>query len=276
MTDTYPDECAKYALLQVNSSKHFKQLKDAGSGLYVGEVKILKDGEQINAYEWRGLAWEKRLANWYAGDSVFEPGVYDHLYDIRIAGKDSEVKRLPYNEQWSFEETASLFCARENIPTEKHIPQIVNFLKSKIKPKSVPQRKAPSNIPMRTFLYFDSVSIMGPQKKLCEFRPETDADTLNALCQSLSTLTQPTEKCLLLLKQLLTSMEMSKVFPAVDLFRIFLLNDASYTDFTKATGNPLKPLLTFLAAKDAPNAVHLLSLRCLCNLFKNCSFVATK
>lgn len=198
------------------------------------------------------------------------------MFDIRIAGKDSEVKRLPYNEQWSFEETASLFCARENIPSEKHIPQIVNFLKSKIKPKPVPQRKAPQNIPMRTFLYFDSVSIMGPQKKLLEFRPETDVETLRALCQSLCTLSQPSEKCVLLLKQLLTSMDVSRVFPAVDLYRVFLLNDASYTDFTKASGSPLKPLLTFLAANDAPNAVHLLSLRCLCNLFKNCSFVASK
>jgi hypothetical protein len=63
----------------------------------------------------------------------------------------------------------------------------------------------------------------------------------------------------------------AKVFPSIDLYRIYLLHPDSTVEFTKSDmgASQIANLLSFLGNKQAPAAVHMLTLRAMCNLFKN-------
>ncbi len=72
------------------------------------------------------------------------------------------------------------------------------------------------------------------------------------------------------MKQLL-DFPVAKVFPCIDLYRLYLIHPDSTAEFTKSDmgAQQIGVLISFLTNKQAPSAVHLLSLRALCNLFKN-------
>lgn len=78
----------------------------------------------------------------------------------------------------------------------------------------------------------------------------------------------------------LMSFPKAKVFPCLDLYRCFLAHPCSVENFNASDAGSyyLSVLLSTLTDKDAPKASALLSLRCVCNLFKNASsqFVARK
>lgn len=63
----------------------------------------------------------------------------------------------------------------------------------------------------------------------------------------------------------------AKVFPSIDLYRIYLLHSDSTVEFTKSDmgASQIANLISFLGNKQAPSAVHMLTIRAMCNLFKN-------
>lgn len=63
----------------------------------------------------------------------------------------------------------------------------------------------------------------------------------------------------------------TKVFPSIDLYRIYLLHPDSTVEFTKSDmgASQIATLCSFLGNKQAPVAVQMLTLRAMCNLFKN-------
>ena len=60
-----------------------------------------------------------------------------------------------------------------------------------------------------------------------------------------------------------------KVFPAVDLYRLFLMHPSSAVHYNGADAGAtyISLLSAFLVMKDAPNPVIMLTLRALANLF---------
>ena len=138
-----------------------------------------------------------------------------------------------------------------------------------------------SVIPFTTNIFFDQVKIEPPQKKILEFNAElnklVDKDLIyfESCCKVLS---QPQyyhsssvgpasieviKKCL--------EFPADKLFPALDLYRIFLLHPNSSEGFSGADSGFvfLSILLSPLLDPNAPKANIMLALRCLCNLFKN-------
>jgi hypothetical protein len=136
-------------------------------------------------------------------------------------------------------------------------------------------------IPFTTNIFFDQVKIEPPQKKILEFNAELnklfDKDLIyfESCCKVLS---QPQyyhsssvgpasieviKKCL--------EFPADKLFPALDLYRIFLLHPNSSEGFSGADSGFvfLSILLSPLLDPNAPKANIMLALRCLCNLFKN-------
>lgn len=72
------------------------------------------------------------------------------------------------------------------------------------------------------------------------------------------------------LRELLTY-PVPKLFPCIDLYRIFLLHPQSNVEFTRSDmgSKEMAMLLGFLGEKGAPNAVYMLTLRAMANLFAN-------
>lgn len=71
--------------------------------------------------------------------------------------------------------------------------------------------------------------------------------------------------------QNLLEFPIAKVFPCVDLYRIYLCHPDSTVEFTKSDmgAAQIANLLSYLGNKQAPSSVHMLTLRAMCNLFKN-------
>ena len=87
------------------------KLEETCDGLFDGEIKLMSTDGKVSAFEWKKDKWSRILsANFYQGDSIFEPGEYDFIFDVQIEGK---LLKLPCNKHWSLDETAQLFCARE-------------------------------------------------------------------------------------------------------------------------------------------------------------------
>jgi len=69
----------------------------------------------------------------------------------------------------------------------------------------------------------------------------------------------------------LLHLPLDKAFPAMDLFRIYLLHPTSYEPFAASdAGAPyIQAMLGFISEPQHPKALVMLALRGLCNLFKN-------
>mmetsp|Transcript_40455 Transcript_40455/g.29129 ORF Transcript_40455/g.29129 Transcript_40455/m.29129 type:complete len:98 (+) Transcript_40455:1144-1437(+) len=62
-----------------------------------------------------------------------------------------------------------------------------------------------------------------------------------------------------------------RVFPVMDIYRAFLIHPMSVSHYNGSDAGAyyISLILAFLADSSAPKATHMLSLRALCNLFKN-------
>ena len=71
------------------------------------------------------------------------------------------------------------------------------------------------------------------------------------------------------MKELL-NFPIAKVFPCLDLWRIYLLHAASQLDFNKsdAGAGTTFGTIRFLTDKNAPATVQMLTLRAMCNWFR--------
>jgi hypothetical protein len=108
---------------------------------------------------------QETIKKHYEGDSQFIAGEYDHIFDVEIG--TGEVKKLPFNKNSDYQEAASKFCLRENLPL-KHAPLIIHHLKANSKQKE-PLRNYPKCVPLKTHLLFDQLNVLGPKNKIIEF-----------------------------------------------------------------------------------------------------------
>jgi hypothetical protein len=133
---------------------------------------------------------------------------------------------------------------------------------------------------MRTSLFYDTVKIEGPKKKILEFNAThnfMDAKELKVF-ESLCGVLENKDKYYNTkindyMSQLLTKLiglPIDIVFPCLDLYRIFLCHpDGSchYKKFEEGVGH-IYTLTTPLMDQNAADPAKMLALRCLCNLFK--------
>jgi len=133
---------------------------------------------------------------------------------------------------------------------------------------------------MRQYLNYDIVKIDGPYKKILEFN-ETDKFLEDKELKHFESLrdilsdkdkfynTKINEYHSQILDKLI-ALPVDKVFPCLDLYRIFLLHPDSSSHFKKFEmgANRVYTLCVPLADKSAGDPSKMLSLRCLCNLFR--------
>lgn len=133
---------------------------------------------------------------------------------------------------------------------------------------------------MRTHLYYEAVKIDGPKNKILEFNgqdafmDEKELKHFETLCQVLSDKnkyynTKINEYHEALLSKLI-QLPSAKVFPCLDLYRIFLLHPDSSCHYKKFElgSNHVFMLLAPLTDPSAGDPAKMLAMRCLCNLFR--------
>jgi phospholipase A-2-activating protein len=274
------------------------------TGKTEGEFKIFKEGNIPRAYMWKTAErkWEligdvqmpsseppPASTQYYEGDRLFEAGEYDHVFDVEIG--DGNMRRLPFNNGGNADESANKFCTREGFG-KANIEQIIKFIKtnsvpyatreisSETKDKKADKPKL-KHIPMLTYLFFDSVNVSGPEKKIKEINDELtsiEEKDMKHLDKLLKVIGE---------KQFYHTSEIYKqewdvfkkmldwpnkhLFPVLDLLRMFLLHSQSSEMFKVYEHGDAycTKLLGLLHNKDEPTANHLLSLRCLCNMFNH-------
>lgn len=136
---------------------------------------------------------------------------------------------------------------------------------------------------MRTWLNYDAVKVDGPKKKILEFNSELnildakELKTFELLCSTLSDKgnfykTKIDDNQSKLLDRLF-SFPIDKIFPCLDLYRIFLVHPDSVLHYKKYEEGwtHINSLLGVLTEKEAGDPAKMLSLRCLTNLFKDSS-----
>lgn len=227
---------------------------------------------------------------YYEGDRLFPAGEYDHIFDVEIG--DGVIRKLPYNNGASADEAANKFCVRENFG-KANIGQIIKHIKDNSVPyatrdiskgsateaaKPAPKLK---NIPMQTSLYFDSVNIVGPEKKIREINEEIksieekEIKHLDRLFKVIGEKQHYHSSELYkqdwdVFKKLL-SWPNKHIFPVLDLFRMFLMHSQASEMFKvfEHGSEHCSMFLGLLTSKDEPEPNYLLSLRCLANMFKH-------
>lgn len=134
---------------------------------------------------------------------------------------------------------------------------------------------------MRTYLYYDAVKIDGPKKKILEFNEtdkfmdEKELKIFEGLCEALcnkekfyhTKIGDYQDKLMVKLLEL----PVDKIFPVLDLYRIFLTHPDATCHFKKYEDGKSRiwVFVNCLNAKNVTDPTIMLSLRCLCNVFKD-------
>ena len=134
---------------------------------------------------------------------------------------------------------------------------------------------------MRTMLHYDAIKIEGPQKKLIEFAQadglleDKEIKAVERFCALLADKPNYWKHKLSvgeaeLLDKLMT-FPLDKLFPSLDIYRIFLMHPDSTIHFKKFEDGlvHLFKFLGILEQKDAGDPAKMLSLRCICNMFRD-------
>lgn len=269
-----------------------------------GEIKIFKESDgTAKAFSWKQneRKWEligyvdmpsgppPETTKYYEGDRLFLAGEYDHVFDVDSG--DGVIRKLPFNNGGNADEAANKFCVREGF-SKGNIEQIIKFIKTNSLPyatrdtsskSSEPATSKPQlkHIPMQTYLYFDTVNVSGPEKKIKEINAELGTIEENHI-KNLDRLLQVIgEKqnyhSSKLYKQewdvfeKLLSWPYKHIYPVLDLFRMFLLHSQASEMFKvfERGAEHLTLFLALLSSKGESNPNHLLSLRCIANMFKH-------
>ena len=133
---------------------------------------------------------------------------------------------------------------------------------------------------MRSFLAYEAVKIDGPKNKILEFNTadnfmdDKELKHFEGLCAALSNKdnffnTKINDYHTALLTKLI-QLPVDKVFPCLDLYRIFLLHpDATqHSKKFEEGANHVYSLCSPLSDQKASDPAKMLALRCLCNLFR--------
>ena len=167
------------------------------------------------------------------------------------------MRKLPCNNGANYLEFADKFCARENL-SRTYTEQIVQFLRANTLPyatrdtsatagagaaASQPAANQPKStkIPMTQQILYDQIKLDGPKKKILEFNESLKALADNDLIyfeSLIRVLSQPqnfhrsevSPQQVAVIKKLM-EFPVDKVFPCVDLFRIYMLHPTSYEIF---------------------------------------------
>lgn len=130
---------------------------------------------------------------------------------------------------------------------------------------------------------YDAIKIDNPKKKIIEIAAaddlldDKDVKKFEKLCASLADKanfwqTKIERDDAELMDKLLT-FPLDKIFPCLDLYRIFLLHPDSTIHFKKFEDGltHLFKMLGILEHADSPDPAIMLALRCICNMFKDTS-----
>ena len=134
---------------------------------------------------------------------------------------------------------------------------------------------------MRSILRYETIKIDGPKKKILEFAAadelldDKDVKKFERLCGYLSDKSNFYNTKLdrdesELMDKLLT-FPLDKIFPCLDLYRIFLLHPDSTVHFKKFEDGltHLFKMLGVVERADSSDPAVMLALRCICNMFKD-------
>ena len=165
-----------------------------------GEVTVFKSNNKAMAYGWNQAEGKWNVlgevmadpnavvegdgistgaaTKHYGGDNLFEAGEYDHIFDVELG--DGVLRKLPFNNGTSRDESAALFCAREGL-SRVMVTEIINFLKTNAsdfqtrdltKKDNKPVEAKCEYIPFNNYLFFDAAKLEGLTKKVLEFNGE--------------------------------------------------------------------------------------------------------
>lgn len=142
-------------------------------------------------------------------------------------------------------------------------------------------KKTCSKIPCVSHIYYDQVKLDGCRKKILEFNAELnvlEGQELIYFETLIKVLSNPqnyhnsevSPQQLKVIDKLLTY-PLDKVFPVLDLYRCYLLHPTSYEAFAGSDAGItyIQGLIRFVNDANLPKALIMLTLRSMCNLFKN-------
>lgn len=146
-------------------------------GKKVGEVRIFRNGTKPEVYAWGEDKWDKigdvvggSTKKVYAGDQYFPSGEYDYIFDVD--DDNGGHKRIPVNDGDNHLDVAERFCRREGY-SKNYLTQVMIFLQKNTKasqPKQLSQQVVKFEcIPYTQFFFFESMNVVGLQKKVIEF-----------------------------------------------------------------------------------------------------------
>lgn len=261
-----------------------------------GEIKCFKDGGTVFAFSWNAGArtWDKigevtgsqEEKKFYPGDSVFAKGEYDFIFDVEL-GPSTGMKKLPYNKGQNPMQVAEAFCNREAIH-RGYIEQIRQFIiqngGGEGGAEAAGTTASPSAVsfgmfPIMTVAVFKDGKFDQLLGKILEFNDQvadelrldpTDVmhlkEGISKLKLGVSTEIRACEKEIVHIK--LGQWPNDKLFPVIDLWRLYLTHPAS-ADIFKGTdrGTAFLSQAVRLLGTDPNGALGLCCARYLANLF---------
>eukprot|EP00928_Gymnodinium_smaydae_P078677 TRINITY_DN62784_c0_g1_i1.p1 TRINITY_DN62784_c0_g1~~TRINITY_DN62784_c0_g1_i1.p1 ORF type:complete len:750 (-),score=174.68 TRINITY_DN62784_c0_g1_i1:117-2366(-) len=270
-----------------------------------GEIKCFKDGETVFAFSWNAGArqWDKigevvgqeNEKKFYEGDHVFPRGEYDYVWDVDM-GPSMGMRKLPYNKGQNPMEVAESFCSREQIH-KGNTDQIRQFIQQNSGQggaaapapsaggggyggASGSSEAVSSVFPIMTVVSFKDGKFDPLQAKILEFNGQVD-EALRLDSTEILHLTEGIAK----LKSGVMSKEIrecerqvihsklgewpaDKLFPVVDLWRLYLVHPQSADNFKGSDrGAPFLAKVINLLTADVNTSLALCCARFLANMF---------
>jgi len=260
------NDAAMYAASKGSTSQpHDVQATDVSEmakcvGKKQGEIKLFRETDgRVCAYSWdlSSRSWNlegevvgsKDSKSQYEGDQYFEAGEYDFVFSVDMGGNRG-TRKLPYNKGGNPLASAERFCAREQID-KSNMEQIRQFIQTNAGEGGGATASAPSTsaapaqaqdistmFPLRETLQFKDGKFEALHKKLLEFNEQVDESMrldvgdqthLNACIEKLkagiASEIRPCEKDIVHYK--MGEWPSDKLFPVIDLWRLFLLHPQS-------------------------------------------------
>mmetsp|Transcript_49908 Transcript_49908/g.139713 ORF Transcript_49908/g.139713 Transcript_49908/m.139713 type:complete len:746 (+) Transcript_49908:75-2312(+) len=267
-----------------------------------GEIKCFKDGETVFAFSWNAGArqWDKigevvgqqSEKKFYDGDHVFPRGDYDFVFDVDM-GAALGMRKLPYNKGQNPMEVAESFCSREQI-NKGNTEQIRQFIIQNSgqgdggapaaggggSGPSAPREPESTLFPIMTPPTFKDGKFDALQGKIMEFNGQVDEALrldateilhFNELITKLKSgvMSKEIRDCeRQVMKDRLGEWPTDKLFPVVDLWRLYLVHPQSADNFKGSDrGAPFLSKVVQLLLHDVNSPLALCSARFLANLF---------
>ena len=268
-----------------------KPLKDLeiSRGQKEGQIQMFGDGREVLAYQWRNGIWEligtvtgsaAPEKKKFPGDQLFPAGEYDFIFDVEV-GEGGKKALLPFNRGQNFLLVAEKFCAREEIGKD-NVADITAFLKANAPDLEISSTPSVQEVPVLKYypilepIIFKDGKWPALEAKLLSLNSELAAPA-KIEKENLQYLTVGIGK--LAKGQQLTISEVDviargfykwpkdKLFPAIDLWRLFLCHPQS-GDVYKGADRGFQHILFVLEIVKSDPGDSPLTL-CCCRYFAN-------